>query len=173
MTDLAGQQPELHGARRQLAAAWERECAITLKLLRAYPADQSELQPHPRAKHARDLAWIFALEMALAKMTAHGRLDLSGGFPSAPDSFDEVVSRFESGQRELVEAIRGSTDEELAGTVRFYTGPQQMGDIPVVEFLWFLLHDHIHHRGQLSVYLRMAGGKVPSIYGPSADEPWF
>jgi uncharacterized damage-inducible protein DinB len=47
-----------------------------------------------------------------------------------------------------------------------------MGDIPVYAFLWAMLADQIHHRGQLSVYLRMAGGKVPSIYGPSADEPW-
>jgi len=38
--------------------------------------------------------------------------------------------------------------------------------------MWFMLLDSIHHRGQLSVYVRMAGGKVPSIYGPSADEPW-
>jgi uncharacterized damage-inducible protein DinB len=48
-----------------------------------------------------------------------------------------------------------------------------MGDVPKVAFLWFILHDQIHHRGQFSVYLRIAGGKVPSIYGPSADEPWF
>jgi len=41
-----------------------------------------------------------------------------------------------------------------------------------MDFLWFLLMDMVHHRGQFSVYLRMADGKVPSIYGPSADEPW-
>jgi len=40
------------------------------------------------------------------------------------------------------------------------------------DILWMALHDMIHHRGQLSVYIRIAGGKVPSIYGPSADEPW-
>ena len=44
--------------------------------------------------------------------------------------------------------------------------------IPVIDVLWFMLTDSIHHRGQLSVYVRMAGGRVPSIYGPSADEPW-
>jgi uncharacterized damage-inducible protein DinB len=48
-----------------------------------------------------------------------------------------------------------------------------MGNIPVGDFSWFVLHDQIHHRGQLSVYVRMAGGKVPSIYGPSHDEPWM
>jgi len=40
------------------------------------------------------------------------------------------------------------------------------------DVLWYSLHALIHHRGQLSVYLRMVGGKVPSIYGPSGDEPW-
>ena len=48
-----------------------------------------------------------------------------------------------------------------------------MGDFPVAEFLWFMLMDSVHQHGQLSVYVRCAGGKVPSIYGPSADEPWF
>lgn len=42
-----------------------------------------------------------------------------------------------------------------------------------MDLLWFLLFDEIHHRGQFSIYLRMADGKVPSIYGPSADEPWM
>jgi uncharacterized damage-inducible protein DinB len=60
----------------------------------------------------------------------------------------------------------------VEGTVQFFVAPKQVGDIPAESFLWFMLHDQIHHRGQLSVYVRMAGGKVPSIYGPSADEPW-
>lgn len=59
-------------------------------------------------------------------------------------------------------------DEFLGG---FFVAPKTMGDIPLMEFLWYSLFDHIHHRGQLSVYLRMVG-KVPSIYGPSGDESW-
>jgi uncharacterized damage-inducible protein DinB len=47
-----------------------------------------------------------------------------------------------------------------------------MADVRKLDFLWLMLTDQIHHRGQLSVYARMAGGKVPSIYGPSFDEPW-
>jgi uncharacterized damage-inducible protein DinB len=43
--------------------------------------------------------------------------------------------------------------------------------IPLVQACWFELFDHIHHRGQFSVYLRLAGARVPSIYGPTADEP--
>jgi uncharacterized damage-inducible protein DinB len=63
-------------------------------------------------------------------------------------------------------------DARLGETVKFPAGKNQMADYPVGEFLWFMLLDSIHHRGQLSVYIRPAGGKVPSIYGPSGDEPW-
>ena len=55
--------------------------------------------------------------------------------------------------------------------MQLFVAPKTLGDYPTMEFLWFLLFDHIHHRGQLSVYLRMVG-KVPSIYGPSGDQPW-
>ncbi|NIP58360.1 MAG: hypothetical protein GWM92_04890 [Gemmatimonadetes bacterium] len=57
--------------------------------------------------------------------------------------------------------------------MRFFTGPGTTGEIPRIDWLWFLLNDQIHHRGQFSIYLRMADGQVPSIYGPSADEPWM
>ena len=69
--------------------------------------------------------------------------------------------------------IRNATEEELRETVTFFVGPKQMGQYVRLDWCWFLLHDEIHHRGQFSVYLRMADGKVPSIYGPSADEPWM
>ena len=48
-----------------------------------------------------------------------------------------------------------------------------MGDVRIMDIFWLMLMDSVHHRGQFSVYLRMSGGKVPSIYGPTADEPWM
>ena len=77
------------------------------------------------------------------------------------------------GYDDVIAELRDPKNAELAGTADFFIGPKQTGDIPLPEFLDFMLHDQIHHRGQLSIYVRMAGGKVPSIYGPSADEPWF
>ncbi len=56
--------------------------------------------------------------------------------------------------------------------VQFPSGPGKVSDIRRGNLLWMFLYDHIHHRGQLSVYQRIAGGRVPSIYGPSGDEPW-
>jgi uncharacterized damage-inducible protein DinB len=57
--------------------------------------------------------------------------------------------------------------------VPFIRGPKRVGEIPVSELIWFMLLDGVHHRGQFSVYLRAAGEKVPSIYGPTAHEPWM
>ena len=69
--------------------------------------------------------------------------------------------------------VRKASDDDLRKRTHFLVGPRQMGEMTRMEMLWFLLHDEIHHRGQFSVYQRIAGGKVPSIYGPTADEQWF
>lgn len=58
----------------------------------------------------------------------------------------------------------------LPGTVKFRTARRTISDVPIGQFLWMILFDRIHHRGQLSIYLRMAGGRVPSIYGPTAAQ---
>lgn len=92
--------------------------------------------------------------------------------PPAPEPWDEMLAAVEKTGADYRVMISGMSDEQLAEPVTFVTGPKQMGDIPGLAFLWMMLHDHIHHRGQFSIYLRMAGGRVPSIYGPSADEPW-
>ncbi|HET9982534.1 MAG TPA: DinB family protein [Longimicrobiales bacterium] len=172
MEPHATTQSETLRTRQSLLETFEQETATTLKLLRAYPSDQSELQPHPRLKTARELAWLFAQEQRLAAEALRDEMKLGGGFPAAPATFEEVVAAFERSRTQLLEELRNGSEAQLEGTVRFFTGPKQMGDIPKTKFLWFLLHDQIHHRGQFSVYLRIAGGKVPSIYGPSADEPW-
>ncbi len=162
----------MKAAREQLLKAVERETATTARVLRAYPEAESELRPHPKAKNARELAWLFAMEQMLSGAAVRGEMDLSKGMPPAPESMKEIVSKFEESRKSLIELLRSCSDDQLQGTVRFFTGPKQMGDVPMIDFLWFLVNDQIHHRGQFSVYLRMSGGKVPSIYGPSADEPW-
>lgn len=167
---MAAQDAASASTKQALIQAFENELATTLKVLKAYPQERSELTPHPKCKSARELAWTFAIEQIIATAAIHDKLDLSGGFPPAPATFAEAMSTFEKAGKDLMTALRGS---DLSGTVRFFTGPKLMGDIPKPAFLWSVLHDQIHHRGQFSIYLRMADGKVPSIYGPSADEPWM
>jgi hypothetical protein len=160
-------------ARQAFIDTFDRETATTLRVLSGYPPAEAELKPAPVCKSARELVWTFSLELALGMMALQDKLDMSGGMPPAPAGFDDVLSAFEKSRNAMLEMMRSGSADQFAGTVQFLTGPGQFADWDKMEFLWFLLHDHIHHRGQLSVYQRMAGGKLPSIYGPTADEPWY
>jgi len=159
--------------KKQFIDALTREHATTRKVVDAFPADQSELKPHPRSNSARQLVWTFAVEEQLILLALKDQLKLGGGFPKSPESWSEVVDAFRRNHEELVKTLSSASDADFAGTVKFFTGPGTIGDVPKAEFMWFMLSDQIHHRGQMTVYLRLAGGKVPSIYGPSADEPWM
>jgi len=151
--------------------AYPREHATTRKVLHAFPREHSEFRPHERSSTARKLAWMFAVEEAMMlKGLRHEKVLTGAGFPPAPE-WDAIVETFDRTHEEVMRELKSA--DELKGTVEFIVGPKQTGDYELIDFLWFLLSDQIHHRGQFSVYLRMVGGKVPSIYGPSADEPWF
>ena len=162
--------------KEQFLTVFEQEHEKTMRVLRAFPADQAEMKPHERLRPARELAFVFALERGLATLVFKNAFASgvpSGPMPTAPDSWDAVVAAAEQTHRDFVQLVRATSDEELQQTVKFFVAPKTLGDFRRIDFLWFILHDEIHHRGQFSIYLRMAGGKVPSIYGPSGDEPWF
>ena len=178
MSTTATQTPvstaAIRSPRQQFAEGFERETATTLKVLKAYPEDQSELKPHERLKSARELAAMFTMEMAVIDAVLRGTYTFPPKPPPMPRSWQEVIDNFGKTRESTLEALRDISEESFAsGQVRFPTAPKTVGDWVKPELLWFLLCDQIHHRGQLSVYLRIAGGKLPSIYGPTADEPWF
>jgi len=163
--------------KQQFLASYEREHATTMRVLRAFPPEQSELKPHAMCKSARELAFIFALERGLATKVfsdafASGGGPSPGNTPAAPESWSAVLATVEKMHEDFGNVVRNTPDEKLFEKVKFFTAPKTLGDVSRIDFLWFILSDEIHHRGQLSIYLRMAGGKVPSIYGPTADEPW-
>ena len=163
--------------KQQFLDGFTRETATTLKVLSAYPSDKLDLRPSPRLETARDLAWRFVIEQGMAAKALTTGFDWStppGKPPAPPESLDAIIKAIEDANKETINLVEGTSDAQLTTeTVKFFVGPKTLGDIPKIEFLWFLLCDQIHHRGQLSVYSRIAGGKVPSIYGPSGDEPWF
>ena len=161
---------------QQLIDAFEREHATTMKVLRAFPPEQAELRPHPKCKTARELAFVFALDRGLAEMVYRNAFASgapTGTAPAAPETWSETLEAVQQAQRQLLDLLESADDEALAQKVKFFTAPKTMGDYTRRDFLWFLVHDEIHHRGQFSIYLRMSGARVPSIYGPSGDEPWM
>ena len=163
-------------AKQVFLETFDREHATTMKVLRAYPDDQLDLKPAPQSNSAKQIAWVFALENYLGIKVWHDEFAKgtpSGKPPAPPEKWSDLLDAIEKGYRDFRELIEGASVETLEEKVHFMTGPKTMGEWSRMNWIWFLLHDQIHHRGQFSVYLRMSGAKVPSIYGPTADEPWI
>jgi uncharacterized damage-inducible protein DinB len=159
--------------KQQFLDAFTREHQTTLKVIRALPADQGHFQPHPRSQNAKALIWTFSIEQALTVNALKGTLKMPPTFPPAPETLAEAIAAFERSAAETIDTVKRASDSHFLGTSPFMGGPGKFVDFPNLDLVWLMLNDQIHHRGQLSVYVRMAGGKVPSIYGPSADEPWM
>jgi len=154
--------------------AWDRETATTMKVLRAYPTGKEGLKPHDTCRSAKDLAWTFVFEGVAGAGAVQGELKFPPtNMPAMPSTWQGMVGEVEKALKVIGDKVRKVDESQLNTTIKFMTGPKQQGDMRRLDVLWFLLNDQIHHRGQFSVYLRMAGGKVPSIYGPTADEPWM
>ena len=154
------------------AAAFANEAAITLKVLRAFPAENHMFQAHPRSGTAMQLCWTFSIEQDLVIDAIKGTLKMPPNFPPPAASFSAGIAAFEAKVAAVKAALASAKASTFSQPQQFFIGPQQMGMVPGGVIANLMLCDQIHHRGQLSVYVRMAGGKVPSIYGPSADEPW-
>jgi uncharacterized damage-inducible protein DinB len=150
---------------------FEKEYQTTLRVLRAYPTERADLKPTEKMKSARELAWMLVLNQKVVEPVINGDLR-PGSFPGAPDTMEEVVDAFQKSHRDAVDKFGHAKDEDLNATVKLPVAPKQVEERRRLDALWFFLNDTIHHRGQFSVYLRLAGAKVPSIYGPTADEPW-
>jgi uncharacterized damage-inducible protein DinB len=157
----------------QFLQNWEAQYQKTVKVLKAYPENKLELKPHEKSRSAKELAWVFTMEeKMLVNGALRGEFDFSNP-PQPPSSIREILATYDRSHKENVEKIKKMSEADLNKLIKFMTAPNTMGDMRTIDVLWMGLMDAIHHRGQFSVYLRMAGGKVPSIYGPSADEPWM
>jgi uncharacterized damage-inducible protein DinB len=158
--------------KQQFLDVLEREFPTTLKVLKAFPAGKADLKPQAKCRSAKDLAWTFVVEQTAGQQALDGAVDFAK-MPPPPGTLQEVIAAFERSHRAFVERIKKTPEAELNKTVKFFVAPKQMGDMRKLDVLWFMLMDQVHHRGQLTVYIRMADGKVPSVYGPTADEPWM
>lgn len=143
-----------------------RETATTLRVMRAFPADQGAFRPHERSSDAMLLMKTFVFEMYLTKSYVLGdEPDMSLFQTYAPESVEAVIADFEKESGECATRLEELDEATLGESVEFAGRLFGRG-----EFLHMMICDQVHHRGQLSVYVRMAGGLVPSIYGPSADD---
>jgi uncharacterized damage-inducible protein DinB len=153
-------------------ATFEREYQTTLKLLRNYPAAKLDIRPVETLADARNLIWMLVMSQGVVQALLAPELKPTA-FPPAPATLDEMIAAFEHTHRESMAKVSALSEADFNGTVRMPVGPKQVGDVRRADALWMMLYDTIHHRGQLTVYTRKAGGIVPSIYGQTFEEPWW
>lgn len=144
------------------------EFPTTLRVLKALPQDRLDYKPHERSPSAQQLFWTLANEMKTIVDAANTyRAEWKDVTPPPPA---EMLKIFEQNANELTQIVGKMDDVAWNQKTQFFYQGQMVMEQPLGTFLWMVLFDSVHHRGQLAAYLRPMGGKVPSIYGPSADE---
>jgi uncharacterized damage-inducible protein DinB len=150
-------------------AAWEREAASTVKLLKALPSTQYDFRPDAGGRSLGELAWHLAEGDAyISYGIERGLFTMDARPPNIerPSTVEALASGYERVHREAVARVRTLSPEDLDRTISFFTGPMTIRDI-----LWDAIVAHgIHHRGQLSLLCRLAGGQAPGLYGPNREE---
>jgi uncharacterized damage-inducible protein DinB len=143
------------------------EHPVFITVLEAIPESGVGYRPHAQSPSTEQLVWTLTSELSSclgAAKEGRGEYNMSPAPPLA-----EMVSLFGQWSNELTDVVSRMDDASWERNAQFYYGGRMMSEKPVGQFLWFILFDAIHHRGQLSTYLRPMGAKVPAIYGPSAD----
>ncbi len=145
---------------------WNNEHTTSIRVIGAIPEDQTAFSPHEKSMTALELAWHIAFsEAGVVNFIMTGEFNFDSA-PKSPETFQDIIKWKETSHEKVVNQIVEAGEAHLMEVVEFFG--QEM---PRMGILNFLLAHEIHHRGQLSVYVREAGGLVPSIYGGSADEP--
>jgi uncharacterized damage-inducible protein DinB len=143
------------------------ELPKTIKLLRMYPEEKKDLKPSPIIRSAIETLGTFIAEEAMSLSYARtGTFDMAKFQRTTPSTMAEGIAKLEALVAETDAALAQLSEEGFHKMVDAFGRP-----MPLSAFLFTMMLDHIHHRGQFTIYSRMAGGKVPQIYGPSADEP--
>ncbi len=143
------------------------EIPIFLRVLKSLPADHLNYKPHDRSPSAEQVIWTLTNELrSCVDAATHHKAEWK---VLPPPPLDEMLRLFEQWSNELTDLVAKMDEASWNRVAQFYYNGKLVSEQPVGQFLWFILFDAIHHRGQLSAYLRPMGGTVPSIYGPSAD----
>jgi len=162
---------------RQLALGdFEQEIALTRRVLERVPDDRFDFKPHPKSFSAGHLATHLSnLPFWLISILSADEFDLASIPPTNPDDLprtrDAVLARFDENVAAVRAALEAADDEALTRPWTLRKGEHVMMTIPRVAAIRTVGISHIvHHRGQMTVYLRLMDIPVPAVYGPSADE---
>ena len=146
------------------ASFWEKEAKTTSKVLSRIP-ESSDYRPDPKSRTAREIAWqIVCEEKMIIEALETGKAEWAPD--PVPATMKEVCAAYDKQSAEIVRRWKALPAARWDGSLEFFGGQR-----PASPMAWSFLFDIVHHRGQITTYLRPMGSTVPQIYGPSGDEP--
>jgi uncharacterized damage-inducible protein DinB len=156
-----------------LLPEFDQEMATTRRLLERVPSDKAQWKPHPKSFALGHLAQLVSwMPGWIAQTLKSTELNLAGGGKYTFETTEALLRVFDQNVREGRAALEGATDRDFAVLWSLKLGPQVLFTAPRAVVVRQHISHLVHHRGQLSVYLRLCDVPVPSIYGPTADEKW-
>ncbi|HVF39284.1 MAG TPA: DinB family protein [Gemmatimonadaceae bacterium] len=156
-----------------LLPEFDLEMATTRRLLERVPTDKGEWKPHVKSFALGHLTQLVATMPGwITRTLRENAIDLASGAGYSFQKTESLLEQFDKHVREAHDAIAQSTDEDFQQPWSLKHGENVFFTIPRAEAARQHLNHLIHHRGQLSVYLRLVDVPLPSIYGPTADEKW-
>ncbi len=151
-------------------AVWDSEAENTIRLLEALPIDQYDFRPDPKGRSIGELAWhLSEIDACLTFSIAEGRFRLEDEPPDLkrPREIRLLAPGYHRVHEQAAARLRNVQNDQLDRAVTFFDGRQ----LTIREVLWDqLLHHLIHHRAQLVLLCRIAGGTPPGLYGPNREE---
>jgi uncharacterized damage-inducible protein DinB len=143
---------------------WNNESATTRNVIARIP-EGSDYRPDPKSRTAREIAWqIYCEEKMLIEALERGKAAWAP--PEMPPTMKDVLAAYETQRAGMAARWAALSDAQWNGPLDFF-GTER----PAPGLAWSFLFDIVHHRGQITTYLRPMGSTVPQIYGPSGDEP--
>jgi uncharacterized damage-inducible protein DinB len=160
--------------------SWQHESKVTAKAFRSLPNDQAKLNMHHHPNfrspwelmnhigpHAKELCQ--AVSEGKMDLINEGKFDLNA--PTIYKSVEEGAKSVEENSARLIGLVKNCDDNTwMTKIIPVYWGPNKIFEMPLMQLCWTLLHDTIHHRGQMSSYYRILGVIQPNLYGPTLEE---
>jgi uncharacterized damage-inducible protein DinB len=143
---------------------WEQEAKTTRKVFERIP-EGSDYRPDPKSRTASEIAWQIACEeKMIIEALETGKVEWNPA--PAPKTMKEMLDVYGKQSADILKRWKALPAARWGGTLEFFGKTR-----PASPMAWSFLFDIVHHRGQISTYLRPMGSTVPQIYGPSGDEP--
>jgi uncharacterized damage-inducible protein DinB len=152
---------------------FDQEMASARKLLERVPTEKGRWKPHEKSFPLGHLAQLVSTMPGwITRSLREPHIDLAGGGGYSFEPTEALLSEFDRNVKEAREALASVVGDALDVTWSLKHGERVLFSAPRGEVVRGHLNHLIHHRGQLTVYLRLVDVPLPQIYGPTADEPW-